>query len=220
MRKRLLLSILLGTIAPAAQAADPGSAREKARTEEILGQPPRIAPRTDLTPEEQATALPPKGYGTPGQVPQMYAIMLNNRSLTAKLMPWSGYFLREGTLTPRDRELAILRNAWLCQAPYEWGEHVGIAKQVGVTGAEIEAIIAGSSAPGWSAHDRAVIRAVEELHERSMISDPTWAELAKSLTKEQLIEIPALVGSYKTVAYLQNALRMELRPGNPGLAAR
>lgn len=150
----------------------------------------------------------------------MYAIMLKNRSLTAKLMPWSGYFLREGKLTPRDRELAILRNAWLCQAPYEWGEHVGIARQVGVTGAEIEAVITGSSAPSWSAHDRAILKAVEELDGTAMISDPTWTELARGLSEEQLIEIPALVGSYKTVAYLQNALRMELRPGNPGLAAR
>lgn len=220
MRTRLLLSILLGAITPAAQAAEPGSAREKARTEEILGQPPRIAPRTDLTAEERATALPPKGYGTPGEVPQMYAIMLNNTALTAKLMPWSGYFLREGKLTPRDRELAILRNAWLCQAPYEWGEHVAIAKQVGVTSAEIEAIITGSSAPGWSTHDRAVLKAVEELDERAMISDATWAELARGMSKEQLLELPALVGSYKTIAYLQNSLRMELRPGNPGLAGR
>lgn len=220
MKKKTLLSILLGTIATAAGAVEPGSAQEKARTEEILGQPPRIAPRTDLTAEERATALPPKGYGTPGEVPQMYAIMLNNTALTAKLMPWSGYFLREGKLTPRDRELLILRNAWLCQAPYEWGEHVAIAKQVGVTGAEIEAIIAGSSAPNWNAHDRAVIKAVEELNDRSMISDATWAELAKSMSKEQLLEVPALVGSYKTVAYLQNSLRMELRPSNPGLAAR
>ena len=224
MRKKTLLSIIVGAIASASVSAGPAdapaSAPEAARMREILGQPPRIAPRTDLTAEERATALPPKGFGTPGEVPQMYAIMLNNTALTARLMPWSGYFLREGKLTTRDRELAILRNAWLCQAPYEWGEHVAIAKQVGLTGAEIEAIIIGSAAPGWSAHDRAVLKAVEELDDRAMISDATWAELARGMSKEQLLELPALVGSYKTIAYLQNALRMELRPSNPGLAAR
>ena len=220
MRKMIWLSILLGAAAPAAGAVPPGSMEEKARTQEILGQPPRIAPRTDLTEEERAFAMPPAGFGTPGVLPQMSGILLNNPALARQLMPMAGYFLREGKLIPRDRELAILRNAWLCQAPYEWGEHVAIARKVGLTGAEIEAVITGSAAAGWNSHDRAVIRAVEELHDHAMISDATWAELAGGMSKEQLLEIPALVGAYKMVAYVQNALRMELRPSNPGLSAR
>jgi alkylhydroperoxidase family enzyme len=225
VRKTLLLAMLLGTIAISAQAAEPakapGSAQELARTKEILGQPPRIAPRTDLTDEERAYASPPKGFGKPGDVPQMFAILLNNPALAKKLIPMAGYFITEGKMAPRDRELAILRNAWLMQAPYEWGEHVATAKRIGVlTSAEIEDVMTGSSAPKWKPHDRAVLKGVEELTDNSMISDPTWAELAEGMSKEQLVEFPILVGQYKAIAYLQNSLRMELRSVNPGLAGR
>ncbi|HET8711442.1 MAG TPA: carboxymuconolactone decarboxylase family protein [Spongiibacteraceae bacterium] len=128
--------------------------------------------------------------------------------------------LGNGTLTPRDRELAILRIGWLCQAPYEWGEHVHVAKAVGITSEEIERVTQGSSAPGWSEHERAIMRAVEELHANAIISDETWATLAKTLNDKQLIELPIVIGQYQTVAYYQNSLRLRLHDGNLGLKAR
>jgi alkylhydroperoxidase family enzyme len=123
-------------------------------------------------------------------------------------------------LPGRDREVAVLRIGWLCRAPYEWGEHVLIAKKLGVTSAEIEAITIGSTAPGWSVHDRAILRAVEELYADAMISDATWATLAERYDERQLIELPVLIGQYQAVAYYQNSLRLRLHHNNPGLTAR
>jgi alkylhydroperoxidase family enzyme len=78
----------------------------------------------------------------------------------------------------------------------------------------------GSTAPGWSDHDRAILRAVEELRADAMISDATWSVLAGDLDDRQLIELVMLIGQYETVAYYQNALRLRLREGNQGLSAR
>lgn len=128
--------------------------------------------------------------------------------------------LREGTLPSRDRELAILRIGWLCQAPYEWGEHVHIAKNVGISSEEIERITQGSSAAGWSEHEQAILRAAEELYRDAMISDTTWNTLSKRFNEQQLIELPILIGQYQTVAYYQNSLRLRLHAGNLGLQAR
>jgi alkylhydroperoxidase family enzyme len=128
--------------------------------------------------------------------------------------------LGRGTLTPRDRELAVLRIGWLCQAPYEWGEHVLVAKKVGISGEEIERITQGADAPGWSEHDRAILQATDELYDDAMISDATWQTLSATLNDKQLIELPILVGQYQAVAYYQNSLRLRLHGGNVGLAAR
>lgn len=128
--------------------------------------------------------------------------------------------LARGTLSARDRELAILRIGWLCRAPYEWGEHVLVAKRIGIGSEEIERVTHGAGAEGWSAHERAILRAVEELFEDAMISDATWATLAATLDERQLIELPILVGQYQTVAYYQNALRLRLHNDNAGLTAR
>ena len=129
-------------------------------------------------------------------------------------------YLSDCEMSIRDRELAILRIGWLSQAPFEWGAHVKIGKRNGITSEEIEWVIEGSSAEGWNSHDRAIVRAMEELHFDSMISDDTWADLAEFFNDKKLIELVILAGQYKTVAYYQNALRLPLPESNLGLLAR
>lgn len=128
--------------------------------------------------------------------------------------------LSQGQIPMREREMVVLRIAWRCQAPYEWGEHVFVAKRVGITPNDIEAIIQGPEDPNWNPHESALVRAVDELFDNAMISDETWAVLAESWNEQQLIELPFLVGQYQSVAYYQNSLKLRLHGGNEGLAAR
>jgi alkylhydroperoxidase family enzyme len=127
----------------------------------------------------------------------------------------------EGSIPARDRELITLRIAWLCQSPQVWGKHVASAKkEAGLTTPDIERITHGSAAAEWNDRDRAVLKAAEELHENSMIADPTWAALAKQFDQYQLIELPLIIGHVQGGSYLVNALRIPLETGNIGLAAR
>lgn len=155
----------------------------------------------------------------PDPLPITAAVLLHHPSLYAPYFAFSRS-LMHGALTPRQRELAILRNAWILQAPFEWGEHVLAGKAAGLTSDEIAAIIQGADAPSWSVEDRAILRATEELHEIATISDETWARLELFLDDRQLIELPVLVGWYACVAFAYNSLRMPMRPENKGLAAR
>lgn len=153
-------------------------------------------------------------------LPEIVRTMLRHPELFARQTDIGIQLLGQGALSGRDRELAILRIGWLCKAPYEWGEHVHVAKKVGITSEEIERITIGSAAPEWCEHERAILCAVEELYEHAMISDATWATLAKCLDDRQLIELPIVIGQYQTVAYYQNSLRLRLHDGNLGLKAR
>lgn len=153
-------------------------------------------------------------------LPELVRTMLRHPALFACLAATGVQLLVRGVLPARDRELAILRIAWLCQAPYEFGEHVLIAAKVGVSGADVDRIRTGSIAPGWSPRERAVLRAVEELRDTATIDDGTWAALASHYDARQLIELPILVGQYQAVACYQNALRLRLHEGNDGLSAR
>lgn len=195
------------------------------RQQDITGKPPRIEPlaKEEMGPEAQTIAdriRSAAGAAATGEVPEMVGTMLRHPSLYAKHVELGTELLGNGALSARHRELAILRTGWLLGAPYEWGEHVGIGKRAGLTATEIERVTQGSEAPDWSAEDRAVIRAAEELRRDAMISDSTWAELAAFLDESQLIELPYLIGNYTKVAYLQNSLRFRLRDGNAGLTAR
>ena len=196
----------------------------RAREAYITGRPPRIAPlepdeidKDEIVDLREAISAPPTAKR---EVSNYVATMLRHPALY-KRHDELAVQLFKGAIMPRDRELAVLRVGWLCQAPFEWGEHVKLGKRLGgLTDDEVARVIVGSTAPGWNEHDRALLRAVEELHAQAMISDETWAVLSRSLDEKQLLELPILVGQYQGNAYLQNSARFRLMPGNVGLSAR
>ena len=203
-----------------------------ARERLIFGKPPRLQPidraRVAEAAKRNAAALRSAVSGSHvdpesiplERIPDVIFTMLRYPELWERICGLSMHLLSGGLLSARDRELAVLRVGWLCQAPFEWGEHVKQAKNAGITSAEIEQITVGSAAPGWSEHDRALMRAVEELHSDSMVADSTWDTLSTRLDANQLFELTVLVGQFHTVAFFQNSLRLPLGEGNIGLAAR
>jgi len=175
---------------------------------------------TDLVTEDTNGDITFSAGADLSEVPEIIRTMLRHPELFSRHIHVGLQLLGKGVLAARDRELAILRIGWLCRAPFEWGEHVQVAKKVGITSDEIERVTQGSSADGWSERDAAIIKATEELHADAMISNDTWAVLEKYLDTQQLIELPIVVGQYQTVAYYQNSLRIRLHEGNDGLKAR
>jgi 4-carboxymuconolactone decarboxylase len=211
------------------QMPDPlrAAAEIQEREEYIRGRPPRLPP---LPPEERTERqqellnemgmVVVDGVRKPREDKAALEILIRHAELYKAHMEVAKQYLSDCEMDIRDRELAILRIAWLSRAPFEWGSHVKIGKRNGITSEEIEQLIEGSSAPGWSKRDRAIVRAVEELHSDSMISDDTWSDLQEVYNDKKLIEVVILAGQYKTVAYYQNSLRLPLPEGNLGLSAR
>jgi alkylhydroperoxidase family enzyme len=198
-----------------------------AREADIRGKPPRLPalPAAERTAKQQSmldemSMVVVDGVRKPREDRPALEIMIRHAELYQAHMEVAKRYLSDCEMQIRDRELAILRVGWLSQAPMEWGSHVKIAKRNGVSAQEIAQVIEGSSAAAWSKRDRAIVRAVEELHFDSMVSDATWGDLQEFYNDRKLIELVILVGQYKTVAYYQNSLRLPLPEGNPGLLAR
>ena len=194
------------------------------RHAQVIGRGPRIEALDDSEMSAEVREVVDRvrisaGAGGAAIVPEYMRTMVKHPDLFRCQMEM-GTVLFTGRIPPRERELAILRQAWLCGAPYEWGEHVRISQRYGVTPEEIERAIAGSAAPGWSEHDAAILRGVEELLSDYAVSDATWAVLASSWDEAQMIEFPAMVGQYIVTAFVQNSLRCRLAEGNPGLSHR
>lgn len=196
-----------------------------ARESQILGKGLRVKP---LAPEEfsqEARELSDEvralfGVKDLSGVPEMFAAMFKHPGVYRSQMQFGLELNKLGSLPARDRELAILRAAWLCRSPFEWGEHVEVGKQCGLTTEEIDRIPMGSEAEGWSVHDGAIVRAVEELVGDHMVADDTWHQLAQAWDDKQLIEFPALVGAYVLTAMIYNTMGFALLEGNSGLRRR
>jgi alkylhydroperoxidase family enzyme len=123
---------------------------------------------------------------------------------------FNGHVLFGTTLSPRERELLVLRVAAVREAEYEWVQHKVIGADVGLTPEEIERVADGPDAPGWSPIDAAMVRAVDELVRDAQITDETWATLAGELDERQLLDLIFTVGAYDLLAMVMRSVGMEL----------
>jgi 4-carboxymuconolactone decarboxylase len=120
------------------------------------------------------------------------------------------YFYAESTLSPRDRELLILRVSWLCHAEYEWASHVQRAQEAGLTEHDITRITHGPDADGWRPLENLLLRAVDELHTKAFITDDTWNALAQQYTEPQMMDLVCTVGQYTLGAMALNSFGVQL----------
>ena len=195
-----------------------------AREAQVLGSGQRIAPLApaDFPPEAgELTSRMRSTLDYPDENPvhHYFATMAHHPAVFRCQMETGMVLLGSGAIPAAERELVILRTAWLCRAPYEWAEHVALARRSGVTAQDIAMVRQGSTATGWNDLRRTLMGAVEEMLDDRMMSDATWAALAAVWNERQLIELPALVGQYQAVALVQNSLRIALNEGSKGLRA-
>ena len=177
---------------------------------------PRIPPLGDDETNEETNALLEEVRLPNAEAVNIFATLVRHPGLFRRWMPFAGKLL-VGKLPARDRELLILRTAWRCRSPYEWGQHVRLAKAAEISDEEIDRIVAGPDAPGWDPFDRTLLTAVDELHEDACITDATWSALTAHYDERQVIEVPMLVGQYHMVAFALNSLGVQREPGVPGL---
>jgi alkylhydroperoxidase family enzyme len=179
-------------------------------------QAPRIPPLGNDEMTEETSALLDEVRLPNAEAVNIFATLVRHPGLFRRWMPFAGKLLA-GKLPARDRELLILRTAWRCRSPYEWGQHVRLAKAAEISDEEIDRIIAGADAPGWDPFDRTLLNAVDELHDDACITDATWSALTAHYDERQVIEVPMLVGQYHMVAFALNSLGVQREPGVPGL---
>ncbi len=124
----------------------------------------------------------------------------------------AGGLLDRGLLTLRQREIVIDRTCALNRCEYEWGVHIALfAAKVKFTPRQIEATVDGGDAD-WTADEQVLLDMCEELDRTRHVSDALWQRLADHFTSEQMLEILALIGFYRTVSLHANALALPLEP--------
>ena len=155
----------------------------------------------------------PPGLGSRLGENNIFPTFARHPELFRAWLPFGGHLLTSGKLSGRDRELLILRTAVRCESSYEWGQHVRISLAGAIDRETIDRVTEGPRAEGWSEPEAALLRAADELHDDSRISDATWETLSGTYDTEQLIEIAMVVGHYHMVAFALNSFGVELDDG-------
>jgi 4-carboxymuconolactone decarboxylase len=176
---------------------------------------PRIpALEADQWSQEAQTLMQP--FVDQGRTFNIFKTLANHPELAKRWMIFANHILGKSSINVRDRELVILRIGYLCQAGYEWGQHVLIARQAGLTDDEINACKSGPETPGLGGLDQLLLQATDELHHDSHVSDETWGALTKHYDTQQMMDLVFTVGQYNLVSMALNSFGVQPDPDLPG----
>jgi 4-carboxymuconolactone decarboxylase len=178
----------------------------------VVAQAP-VTPRVGPVPEAQRTDEQKTLVAqAPAGMTNAVATYLHYPAIAQIFVPHIRYLLNESTLPPRHRQLLALRTAWLTRSEYLWAHLAPAAREAGLTDAELRRIAQGPGTPGWDPFEASVLRAADELHVDSFISDMTWQMLATRYDVKQLIDTIDTAGALTLHAGIINSLGIPIEP--------
>ncbi|HEY1304668.1 MAG TPA: hypothetical protein VGF24_13995 [Vicinamibacterales bacterium] len=169
---------------------------------------PRVAPVPESQRTDEQRSLAAK-YGT-SEMPNAVATYLNHPVLADHILPFERYVSSESTLPPRHRALLGLRTAWLTRSNYLWAHWAAPSRRAGLTDAEVRRIAQRPDAKDWDAFESTVLRAADELHVDSFVSEATWRALSARYNTNQLVDLVDTVGTLTMHAGAINSLGVEI----------
>ena len=104
-----------------------------------------------------ASLIPPD-RANPSGAGNVLSTLVRHPDLTGAYLPFNTYLLKNSTLTPRVREVALLRVVHRSNCDYLWSHHIPIAERAGLSPEDISAVRSGSCP---DRDDQMVIQAVE-----------------------------------------------------------
>ena len=176
---------------------------------------PRIAPVTDITPELEEIFAVGNVRRPDGGTLNIIATIARHPKLLKRWYVFSGHIMTRNTLSDLEREIAILRVGVRCHSLYEFSQHAQIALRCDMTETEVQAVKGDIDSGSWTEHEKLILRAVDELHDNNVISDATWAGLAKTYNDQQMLDLIFTVGQYHLVSMMLNSCGVELDEGVP-----
>lgn len=174
---------------------------------------PLPAEQWDDAARHAVSVMLPEERRNPADAGNVLSTLVRHPKLTRAYLKFSTYLLYGSTLPPRIREQVILRVAHRRGCTYEWTHHVDMGKEVGLTHADIEAAQTGQSKDAFV---HALMRAVDELDEKSNISDQTWAALGERLDEQQRMDLVFTAGNYIALAMALNTFGVQVEDDHDG----
>jgi len=169
---------------------------------------PRVTPVAESQRTDEQRALVARFASA--DMPNAVATYLNHPSLVEHIMPFEHYVSSDSTMSPRHRALLGLRTAWLTRSNYLWAHWAMGTRRAGLTNDELRRVAQGPDSKGWDAFESTLLRAADELHVDSFVSDATWKALSARYNTNQLVDLVDTVGTLTMQAGAIDSLGVEV----------
>jgi len=174
----------------------------------------RLAPLADdqLTDVHRNIVAKYVANGRPGNALRTF---LNVPALADSFMSLHAYLTKDSTLSPRHREILILRTGWLLNNDYIWSEHVPAARAAGLSADEVRRVAEGPDAKGWSSFEATLLRLADQLFRNSFVNDAVYKALTVEYDVHHTMDAVVTVADFVTLGLMYNALGIQPDSWNP-----
>jgi 4-carboxymuconolactone decarboxylase len=167
-----------------------------------------------LNPEQQAVAaevLKQSSAGLGGP----YGMLIKSPELLKRYLMMTDYLRQKTSLPHRLNEMAILLEARLWDAQYEWWAHEPLARKAGLSDTIIGDIRDGKRPSSMQPDEAIVYDVVTELLNKRQLSDNSFGNAKQILGEQQVVDLVAVTGFYVMVSAVVIAGRIAIPNGGP-----
>jgi 4-carboxymuconolactone decarboxylase len=185
--------------------------------------PPRLPPvQTEDLSEDQRAFLAKwtGGFFSGADKHPVLLTFAHNPKLAEVFSNFNIHLLTANSLPVKQRQIAIMRLAWITNAVFMWSSHLNTSISCGLDDAMYEPIKAGAPDPYFTDFERIVIRATEELVQNHEVSPESWRGLMQEWSEAQMLDFLFTVGCYMTIAYVMRSAGVQRQPELLELAER
>ncbi|MBT9136723.1 MAG: hypothetical protein DDT34_01805 [Firmicutes bacterium] len=148
----------------------------------------------------------------------LYRAIALSPPMISSLLKLGNCLLNRAELSPKLRELAILRIAKLSGSEYEWTQHVPIAREVGVSRQQIDDVHQWEDSANFNHEERAALQYTDEVALSVKATDGTFEALRKHLSERSIVELTMSIGYWGMIARVLVPLEIELEEQSVGSA--
>jgi 4-carboxymuconolactone decarboxylase len=142
-----------------------------------------------------------------GAISPLYRVLLNSPPVALGWEQLLTAIRQKTSLSPRLRELVILRIAVLNRADYEFNAHVSHALSAGLTDGEIGSIRTSDTA-SFSVIDKLVLEYTDAMTRDIQVSNALFSRVSTHFDAEARVELTATIAAYNMVSRFLVALHV------------
>jgi uncharacterized peroxidase-related enzyme len=152
-----------------------------------------------------------------GNVPNMFRTMAHRPEIFQTIIAHMEAVLNTGTLPKALKELVIVRTSQINQTPYCLASHTAIARKLGWSDSQIDALHNAAACPEFTEREKAAIHLAEVMtRDAHAYSDTEFAELRGFFSEGEVVELMAAIGLFNYFNRFNDLLQME--PTKPASA--
>jgi 4-carboxymuconolactone decarboxylase len=142
-----------------------------------------------------------------------YNALLRSPDMARRAFDLLDYLRFKTSVNKRLNEFAILIQARIANAQYEWWAHEPIARRAGLADAVMDELKACRRPTSMQADEALVYDYCVQLTLNHRVSDALWQRMVSELGEQVAIDLTVLSGTYVMVAMLLNSTQVDIPNG-------